>query len=375
MTGTLAGATMPLLERLVRRFDDTPDMVFGTIWKDLLARYDELKKDRERVGVEARVAVLGRADARPDEVFQALFGVAAGSAARENDEATWEVHATFDVDALPGGGKVGATGDDERALTYLRESDAIFLTLLPGRRPTELEAGLYDHIRRLRRVHCVVVHQPADQPAEPSSRDAASAAWVKWEFELRRDLNDRDLTSFQVQGLATKDLVRLARHVNEKFDPRLRLSFLRMLKHHGARNALVVDMINGTSRTAAVLGLNPIPYADIIAITPVQVLLVCRVAAAHGRPITVRWAKDFLSVCGLVLGAGWGFKGLYRAIKSGLLDPSLPLQMSLGAAVAWIGTQVIGHAARIYFQTYGSVTIKEAAERAARLVLENAPSE
>lgn len=366
---------MPVLERLVRRLDDTPDMVFGTIWKDLLARYDELKKDRERVGVEARVAVVGRSDTRPDEVFEALFGVATGRATRENHEATWEVQATFDVDSLPGGGHVGGDGDEERALTFLRESDAIFLTLLPDRRPTELEQGLYDHLRRLRRVHCVVVHQPADHPAEPASRDAASAAWAKWEFELRRDLNDRDLTSFQVQGLATGDLVRLARHVNEKFDPRLRLSFLRMLKHHGARNALVVDMINGTSRTASVLGLNPIPYADIIAITPVQVLLVCRVAAAHGRPITVRWASDFIAVCGAVLAAGSGFKSLYRAIKGGLVEPSLPLQMGLGAGVAWFGTQVVGHAARIYFQSWGSATIKEAAERAARLVLENGPAE
>ncbi|NUQ01145.1 MAG: hypothetical protein HUU35_14955, partial [Armatimonadetes bacterium] len=250
------------------------------------------------------------------------------------------------------------------------------LCTLHDRRPTELEQGLFEHVRRLRRVQAVLVVTPLDTPAalageEPTrDRDAEREAWTAWELELRRVLNDREVACFPVRRLRSDHLVPIARYLCTKLDSRFQLGFASMVLHQSSRDALVVDLINSLSRTAAFLGLNPIPYADLIAITPVQVLMVCRIAAAYGRRISVRWAADFVAVCAAVAGTGLGFKMLYRRIKKGLGNPGLPLLMPLGAGVAWVGTQVIGHAARLYFQSSGGMSARQAGRKAAQLVAE-----
>lgn len=346
--------------------DDKPDLI-TLIWNDLFGRYEELKKDAKHYQNMPRVVVVGQLDAEPGELFAALLGDAVGQATYEAAAGAWGVWATFALEDVPGGGLVGAEGSEERALAYLREADAVVLCLLRDRRPTELESGLYEHMRRLRRVNLVVVNTPFAAGPNPHPRGEADdlAWWDSWATELRRVLNDRDLVSFRVRRLHSRELVKVARNIHERLAGELQLKFISQVRHAPSRDAIVADMVNRTSRTAAFLGLNPIPYADIIAITPVQVLLVCRVAAAHGRWISAAWAKDFLTVCAGVAGAGIGFKALYRRIKRSLGKPGLPVQMGLGAGVAWTGTQVIGRAAQIYFRAGGTIDAAAAAGQAA----------
>lgn len=351
---------------------ESKDVVYRSIWQDLKSRFEELDQDRKWHSAQPRVAIVGLTDARPDEIFEALFGVPLGKHRHEAaEDSVWEVHATFELKDVPGFATVGSEGDEEQALSYLREADAVVLVLLRERRPTEVEQALYDHIQRLRRVKLVLVNTPVDAPpAETVEKDQEEAAWTDWELELRRVLNDPEVGFHRVRRLKSKDLVKIAKSLHQQLDGRLKLNFVASLKHHSSREALVLTMIHDTAKTAAVLGLNPIPYADVIAITPVQVLLVCRLGAVYGHRITARFAADFVAVCGAVLAGGMGFRQLYRLIKGQFQEPSLPLQMGIGSGVAWFGTELIGHAARIYFQSEGRLTPQQARAKAVNAVAE-----
>ena len=355
---------------MARALEGVSSSIVTTIWEDLKGKYQELEEVGAWLATDPRVTVVGQAAARPDELFQAFFGQATGQVEQSDDQGGWLACASFEVEEPPGNGTIGTDSEEERALAYLRETDVVLLCVLDGRKPTDVELALYDHITRLRRIYAVVVMTPADSTAECGAETDAQHVWLARELELRRAFSNQDLPCFRNCRLAKRDLVKLARYIHEKLDKRLRLKLISRLRHEASRDHLVCEMIHGMSRTAAFLGVNPIPYADAIAILPVQILLVCRVAAAYGQRITAKSRTEFGQVAGLVGVSGIGFREVYRMIKRRLNEPELPVQMGLGAAIAWVGTEIIGHAARIHYGSHGAIPPSKARELAAKAVAE-----
>lgn len=333
---------------------------YPLIWKELYGRYKELIEVNKRFATDLRVAVVGQSDAGPHEVYSALFGEPV-AAAEHND---WQVAATFRLDQVPGHGVVGGDGPEEQALALLREADAVVLATVWQRRPTEVERGLWSHAERLKRVRLVVA------VGDEAPRDRDSEAWRVWELELCRQLNEPGLTALPLAARRSRHLVDVAKQLNDKLEAKFRLSFAAKLRHAAGRDALVQKMIHELARVAGFLGLNPIPFSDAVAITPVQVLLVCRIAAAFGRNVEVGWAREFLATCGVVTASGLGFRQLFRILLRGLGTPALPIKMALGGAMAFAGTELVGQAARLYFAADGKLTIQEAADRAKAVVKE-----
>lgn len=345
---------------------DDASEVWPLIWKELYGRYKELVEVNERYATHVRCAVAGADDSAPLAVYRALFGDPVAVTDHATPAAgTWQVAAGFSLDEVPGLGVVGGTGSEERALAYLREADVVVLTSRMGRRPTDLERGLHSHAKRLSKAFILVVTGADDGPQPP---DEESEEWRVWALELSRLYGQSDLVALPLRGHTARHLVAIAGQLHEKLDKRFRLSFCARVKHVASRDSLVGKMIHELARVAAFLGLNPIPFSDVVAITPVQVLLVCRVAAAFGVKVSVSWAREFLLACGVVTVAGLGFRQLFRVILGQLGTPALPVRMLLGGGVAWFGTEVIGHAARIYFASEGRLTVSEAAEQAREMV-------
>ena len=340
--------------------------IIPLIWKDLYERYKELTEVGEWFAHKPRLTVVGRSDSRPGEFFAELFGAAAATETHSDEDGSeWEVHANFTLDEVPGGGLIGAAGEDELALCYLRESDLTVFCLLAGRMPDNVELALYEHVRRARTKQVVMVNQlldPGERPAPRSPRGDRSE-WLAWEAELKRVLNDDSVKFFPIHKLAGSDLAKLCRAIHDLLEAKQRLMYVAGVVHRPSREALVQKMILDLSRAAAFLGLNPIPYSDTIAITPVQVLLVCRVAGAYGTRISPGWATEFIATCGVVLAAGQGFRAIFRKLAKGVGE-ALPLRMALGAMVAFGGTELIGQAAHWWFQNDGDGTAREAAEAA-----------
>jgi uncharacterized protein (DUF697 family) len=351
-----------------------PTSPIALIYKELYERYEELKTVSEWLDHQPRLAVVGCAAGEPRQLFEALFGAPEAAIAGDG----WQAAANFALKDVPGLGAVGDSGDAEQALAYLRESDFVLLTLPAEQRPEAVEQGLMDHLKRLKKPCAVIV----TQPSEPGQTEAGGkvpaldrAAWDTWvrelqrvfgQTELQRAFGPSGLTVLPARRLATADLAAIVKaiHDNANFDNKYRLAFTAMVRHQAAREALVKALIDKLSTTAMWLGLSPIPFSDVAAITPLQVLLVCRVAACYGQRLTPAEARRFVLASAGVGAVGFGFRSLFRLITSGLGEGLLPLKLTVGATLAWSGTQLVGRAARLYYQRAGHLSAAEAGRRA-----------
>ena len=121
------------------------------------------------------------------------------------------------------------------------------------------------------------------------------------------------------------------------------------------------DLTDVVATACAALAATPIPVADILPITTLQVMLVTAIAYVSGRVIDRKSAAEFLAAMGLNVGAAFALRELVRAAAK--LVPIAGEAAS--ATVAFTGTQAIGRAAIAYFLDGRTAReAKEALERA-----------
>src|SRR4029077_18502136 len=96
----------------------------------------------------------------------------------------------------------------------------------------------------------------------------------------------------------------------------------------------------------------PIPVADLIPITTLQVTLIAAIAWLSGRPLDARAAAEFFGAMGANVGAAFLFREGARALIK-FVFPGAGSMVS--GAVSCAGTLAIGAAAREYFLRGGSI--------------------
>lgn len=108
------------------------------------------------------------------------------------------------------------------------------------------------------------------------------------------------------------------------------------------RRAACEDLIHKNARQNAVIGLLPIPGADMPAITANQGRMVLGIAAAYGEELSLERARELLSV----LAAGFGLRALARQVVK-----LVPVGgWAASAAIGYAGTLAMGRAAVLYFE-------------------------
>ena len=346
-----------------------PTSPVALIYRELMERWEELKNLGRWLDTRLRVAVVGAAETMPGELYRALCGQPKAEVTTlEPTGSGWTVAASFELSDVPGLGRLGGAAADERALGYLVEADAVLVTVPVLQRPGAVEQGLWDHLKRLKRARLVVVVEPLAPGATPRRRAGRldAAAWDLWVAEIRRALNESEAVVLPCRGMADDDLVKVARGVSDlgALSAEARAAWPSLVEHAPSREALLAEQITSTANTAAFLGLSPIPFSDVAAITPLQVMLVCRVAAAYGKVVTPSQAQEFIGATVPVLAAGLGFRQIFRRLAGRLGEELLLLKLALGAGTAWTGTQVIGRAAVIYYRALAGMSPAEAAAEA-----------
>ena len=128
------------------------------------------------------------------------------------------------------------------------------------------------------------------------------------------------------------------------------------------RRAACEDLIHKNARQNAVIGLLPIPGADMPAITANQGRMVLGIAAAYGEELSLERARELLSV----LAAGFGLRALARQVVK-----LVPVGgWAASAAIGYAGTLAMGRAAILYFergkQELESGELAEIRQRAAK---------
>ena len=122
--------------------------------------------------------------------------------------------------------------------------------------------------------------------------------------------------------------------------------FVRVAQVKGLQDELAVDVTRLTAGACAAIAVVPIPVADVIPITALQVGLVGVIAWLGGRDLTTEAAAEFLGALGVNIGAGFAFREGARALIKFVFPGA---GSAISGAVAFTGTMAIGRAAQAYF--------------------------
>lgn len=102
------------------------------------------------------------------------------------------------------------------------------------------------------------------------------------------------------------------------------------------------------------VGFNPVPVADLVAVAAVDISLVVHLSRIYGLPVTRHEASDLIRTIGgqmaLIMGTVWAVHLLSSALKGGSLGLSTVLTGAAQGAVAYYSTYIIGQAAHRYFR-------------------------
>jgi predicted GTPase len=121
---------------------------------------------------------------------------------------------------------------------------------------------------------------------------------------------------------------------------------VRIARVQALQEELAITLTRATAALCAGIAAVPIPIADVIPLTAVQVSLIAGIAWISGRPLSQKVAAEFLTSMGINIGAGFALREAARAIIK-FVFPGAGVAVS--GAIAFAGTMAIGAAARAYF--------------------------
>ena len=124
-----------------------------------------------------------------------------------------------------------------------------------------------------------------------------------------------------------------------------RLEFARLTGAKEAKAHIAGSLLTSFTAVCGVIGLQPIPLADMPVLTTLQTLMVGLIIYTTGKPVTARTFGEFLGALGFNIGAGILFREGARAIIK-----IVPLWgNAVSGMVAGAGTYAVGRAAIAYF--------------------------
>jgi len=129
-------------------------------------------------------------------------------------------------------------------------------------------------------------------------------------------------------------------------------TLVRIARVRGLQEDLANNLTRATAAICAGVAALPIPVADVIPITTLQVTLIAGIAWLSGRPLDRKAAAEFLGAMGANVGLGFAFREGARALIK-FVFPGAGSMVS--GAVAFAGTLAIGAAARNYFLRGSSI--------------------
>jgi predicted GTPase len=224
-------------------------------------------------------------------------------------------------------------------------------------------------------THCDVLepkgtrlHRPDDEPAEDLEEKLLRVAEVEHHLESKIKARGKlaphlvwtrgvsAYMSFRDDGTLRADerwrVEELVSTLFKHLPDAGRGTFVRIARVRGLQEQLATDLTRSVAVICTGVAALPIPVADLIPITSMQVTLVAAIAWLSGRPLDKRAAAEFIGAMGANVGAAFVFREGARALIK-FVFPGAGSMVS--GAVAFAGTMAIGAAARQYFLRGGSI--------------------
>lgn len=155
----------------------------------------------------------------------------------------------------------------------------------------------------------------------------------------------RDLSHFPVRVFSSDRPADLAEAVAGSLPNQARLPFALLFEARKARAEIAASLLKSFTAVGGVIGMQPIPLADLPVLAGLQSLMVGMIAYTGGRRMGPRAVTEFLGAVGVSVGAGMIFREAARA-----LIRIVPIWgNAVSGVVAGAGTYAIGRAAIAYF--------------------------
>ncbi|MGH8048931.1 MAG: hypothetical protein ACREKL_16945 [Chthoniobacterales bacterium] len=124
-----------------------------------------------------------------------------------------------------------------------------------------------------------------------------------------------------------------------------KLEFARLTSAKGAQAGIATALLKSFTAVCGVIGVQPIPLADMPILTTLQSLLVGSIIYVSGRRASARLIAEFTGALGVNIGVGFAFREGARALLK-----IFPIWgNAISGIVAGAGTYAIGRAAIAYF--------------------------
>jgi uncharacterized protein len=208
----------------------------------------------------------------------------------------------------------------------------------------------------------VRLHLPdAEDPAELREKEAhvrQAEDILRWQLQEHDRLREQLVTvlrvcaymSWRADGSHRHDerwrIQELVRLLFSELPNEARMEFARLSRVKSIQKELGHKLTMSVASLCAGIAATPIPIADIIPLTSLQVMLVIGIGYVAGRTLTLKSAAEVLTALGVNVGAALALREAARAlIKFVFPGGGSPIS----ASIAFAGTAGIGKAAVAYF--------------------------
>jgi GTP-binding protein Era len=358
----LDGLPEPVQQQAAERWAALPPAVqedLGTALDGLPSSLKPLKEILSLVadqykpvyGNKRRIAVVGPANVGKSTLYNRLVARREDEAAvspvpgttRRNQEADAGLFLVVDT---PGADAVGAVGQREREIAFRAADAADFLVIVldVAHGIKQDDKALVDDLVALDKPYVLVLNKidlvPKKHREEVIEAAAASLGVAP----------GRVVDTVATEGTHVGRVVLAV----ARAEPELLAALARALPEY--RSRLAWQRILSAASGAGVVGLTPLPFADLIPLWGIQTGLVLSLARVYGYRITAGRAKELIATFGI------GFLGrtlFYELVKLGGVPGWI-----LGASVAAATTVTLGYGAMIWF-AHGEQPTAEALRRIA----------
>lgn len=173
--------------------------------------------------------------------------------------------------------------------------------------------------------------------------------------------------SFDASGRIRSDerwrIGELASRAFEHLPEEAKATFARVAQVKRLQEDIAIDLTRVMAGLSSIVAATPVPVADLIPITSLQVSLVAIIAWLGGRSLDGKAASEFLAALGVNVGAAFVFREGARALVKFVFPGGGSI---VSGIVAFGGTMAIGAAATRYFLHHAPIEEAKAAYDAER---------
>jgi uncharacterized protein len=398
--------TLKMLAGSLKRIEELLGLLPGDSAKDLRAKLERVRS----VVLEQRppsFVLVGRRGAGKSSLLNALYGqnvAEVGHVKAQTANGKWYTlkHERGDLALLdtrglqegspPEGAAPGVSALDALLLEVRKQSPDVVLFLAKA---SELDAAIDSDLdsleailREIERAHrvkppvvVVITHcdllEPKDVKLHALAHDADTEEKLARVAACERLLEDRmrarpalqarvesvlgvsSYLSFRADGSVRSDerfrIADLCERLFRALPDRGRGMFVRISQVRGLQEELATDITRTIAALCAGVAVVPIPVADLLPITSLQLSLVTMIGWLSGRALSKKAAAEFLTAMGVNVGAAFAFREGARALIKFVFPGA---GSAVSGVMAFAGTMAIGKAAQKFF--FERVSVDEA---------------